>query len=467
MSAPSSQLGRLSLGSSMPPMTRSKSRAASSAPSIRPSDGESSSSYDSESESESYVSDQDAPSVIRSPTRLLYCLDKLSDEAKDHVRDVFTDPPKMNLQRCRRINDIYAFQMTELVTRSIRIRTSADGRSFHSCSCGGTESSDESDNVCSHLLWLMDQLLKHTLYFHNPNKPLNMTAAGFAEEMGDPFRAIENHQLDILAPSLHCPVLDMGSDGHLDETRVLESRELLASVYAGSSVDDFRPDIFDQPSLGSKILKRDDLDATVFRMLVDNGHFFHYFRSLSRSSDPINDPFRKLSQRIDRVLQTLDSSNISLSASESPTGIPWAANHILGCVSIIRSTIFSRDRPLRAAESLSAVSALIHILDAVVTRNKNLHNDSSRLERNLYLRLVGDRDQDFVIAELMLVPQAASQFLHNLERLLDRIESLGAPASYVHKFRILLDRLRTSRVGPNLKREGQGQDAGRHSKKMK
>ena len=91
--------------------------------------------------------------------------------------------------------------------------------------------------------------------------------------------------------------------------RVQESRELLSAVY-GMSPEEFRPDIFDassSPLRGKKVLKRKDLDYTVLRMLLDNHHFFNYFQSVSRPRDPINDLFRKLSQRVDRVLRVFDA----------------------------------------------------------------------------------------------------------------------------------------------------------------
>ncbi|KAL6869726.1 hypothetical protein ACO1O0_001055 [Amphichorda felina] len=498
MSAPISQFSRLSL-ENMPPTTRSKSRAVSVTPAPNASNGcygsDTESSVDSETDSDLSDYDEDAPAVVRSPSRLLYRLDGLPARSRNAVRDAFSDPPRISLQRCRLINDTYAFQMTELVTRSVRIRASGDGESHLSCSCTPpTNRSGEHQETCPHLLWLLDQLLKQTLYHHDRNEPVTMKRSGYAHEMGDPFQSIARHHLDVLAAGIHCPLVDPDSDGQLDQTRTLEARELLSSIYS-MPPDQFRPDIFDHPTLGRKVLKRNDLDRTVFRMLTDNGHFFHYLLSLSRPTDPVNDPFRKLSQRIDLVLRSLDaaaaaaqttppvspsgnnnSSSSSSSSSSSgnsasvehPTTVAWAARHILGCVNHIRSALYSRDHPLRPSEALSAASALVHILAGVVERTRDIQREGPRLDRNLYLRLVGDRDQDFVIGVLALIPGAASQFLSNLEELLDEIGVHGAPATYVDKFRSLLGRLRTSRTGAaGLKRQGQGQAADRRSKRMK
>jgi hypothetical protein len=416
--------------------------------------------------------------VIRSPTKLLYRLDQLSEKAKAVVRDAFTDPPKIALQRCRLINNTYAFQMTELVTRSIRIRAPEDGGAHLRCSCG------EEDGPCEHLVWLLDQIMKQTLYDHEDDKPLTMTGKGCAVEMGDPFRTIADHHLDILASGLHCQLVDPDAnpEDELDPQRVLESRELLSAVHAVPP-DDFRPDIFTNPTLGKKVLKRHDLDQTIFRMLVDNHHFFNYFASHSPSTDPIHDPFRKILQRVEHVLRDLDSNSLSITSSplssssssppsehpfaEGPRDVAWAAKHILGCVRRIRTAIYTRDRPLQPQEAISAARTLVRILSAVVSRNRDAHPGPTRLDRNLYLRLVGERDLDFVLAELNLLPEAASQFLHSLETILDQMGVYGAPATYVEKFRNLLGRLRAPNTGSTLKRQVQGQGPERGAKRMK
>jgi len=467
MSPPISKLSSLSL-EEMPPTTRAQTRMASQA---APSNylSESLSSSDEESDND-YSEDDDEyeePSAFaKSPTNLIYNLDQLSEQSRHSVRDVFSEPPRIALQRCRRINNTYAFQMTELVTRSIRIRPSGSSGSSPdlSCTCG------EDQTPCRHLVWLMDQVVKQTLYDHGAETPLTMTAEGYAEEMGDPFQAIADCHLDVLADALHCQVVDPDVGDELDAHRTIESRELLSSVY-DVEPEDFRPDIFTSPRPGRKVVKRHDLDCTVFRMLLDDHHFFQYFLSLSRSTDPINDPFRKVSQRVDRILQTLDAfyaANSTPWPDESPTDVAWAARHIVGSIKLINSAIYTRDRPLEPHEALSAARTLVHILEAVVARNHDVRQGESRRARNLYLCLLGDRDTGFVLDQLNLLPEAASQFLHRLDALHDQIGVYGAPATYVEKFRTLLSRLRTSTAGAGLKRGTEGsQGTQRGSKRMK
>ncbi|KAM0342732.1 hypothetical protein ACHAPU_009224 [Fusarium lateritium] len=465
MSSPSSLFNRLSL-MSMSPETRSRTRAQSHIEGAeQPHHDESSSeseSNTSEYEDDGSEFDQNEPSVIRSPTKLAYLVDHLPENTQSMVRDTFKEPPKIALEKCRRIDDTYAFQMTELVTRSIRIRAPEDGTSKLSCSC------QNDGQPCRHLLWLLDQIIKQTLYETDIGKPLKMNSAGYAEELGDPFQNISKYRLDVLADGLHCHLVTPDSEynNEPDTFRAQEAREILTSVY-DIDPSEFRPDILNHLSLGKKIIKRNDLEQTIFRMLLDNHHFFNYFCSLSRPSDFVRDPFYKLTQRIDRVVRDLDTAGPSPN-SESPRGVPWAASHIVGCVNRMRHEIYTRESPLTAREALSAARGLTHILNLVVSRNKDQGSKrASRVDRNLYLRLIGDRDQNFILNTLNLIPEAASQFLHNLETSLEQIEIYGAPAGYVQRFRAMLRRLRTSSTGSGLKRPVQGQMGGRKTRRTR
>ncbi|KAJ4271891.1 hypothetical protein NW762_000600 [Fusarium torreyae] len=428
---------------------------------------ESSSESETDSDSSEFQDDRsdfddEEPAVIRSPTKLTYLVDHLPENTQSMVRDTFKEPPKIALEKCRRIDDTYAFQMTELVTRSVRIRAQEDGTSNLSCSCQNDE------QPCQHLLWLLDQIVKQTLYENDLSQPLRMNTTGYAEELGDPFKNISKYRLEVLANGLHCHLVtpDSEYDNEPDTFRAQEAREILSSVY-NMNPEDFRPDIFDQISPGKKTIKRHSLEQTIFRMLLDNHHFFHYFRSLSRPHDPIKDPFYKLTQRIDRVLRDLDTVGSS-TGPESPHDVPWAASHILGCVRRMRHEIYTRDSPLSAREALSAARNLVHILDLVVSHNRDQGSSRApRVDRNLYLRLIGDRDLDFILNVLNLIPEAASQFLHNLEAILDRIEIYGAPAGYVQRFRAMLKRLRASSTGSGLKRPVQGQMGGRKTRRTR
>lgn len=481
----------------MPPVASRRTRAHSRGQ-IREDVSSSEDDTDSHGSATAGDSDEDEDSsLVRSPTRLTYHLGGLPRSIQGAARDAFQDPPKITLQCCRLKDGVYAFQMTELVHRSIRIESPDSNRPHPRCSC-----SKSSASPCRHVFWLMDQLAKQTLYNRNPNTPLSLTVHGYPAEVGHPFTDISNFHLDLLAESLHCDLVDAecDRDGDLDESRVLDARELLASISAVPP-EKFRPDIFTAPHRGKKPLKRGDLEQTLFRVLLDNKQLFNELYSLTRYTDPIKDPFRRLSQRAARVFAELDtycselhnsslsgprslspgsSSSVSPAGSlaprtETPCNVSWAAHHILGIVSSIRAAIY----PLHAStpfQRIGAARALVRILSGVSDRNGDVNPGSVPAERNLYARLIGTGDEDFIIPILVDIPEASSHFLHNLEVVQDRLKVHGAPPSYVGKFSNLITTLRgypqpgssrSSPGGTGSKRHIQGPPSSRDAKRVK
>lgn len=423
---------------------------------------------ESDASSDGEEEDQD-PGKVESPTRLVYNLETLPDKMKSAVRDTFSEPPTMAVQHCRQMGDTYAFQMTEVVTRSIRIRAPSSGETRLSCSCGQGNIAEDDDEPepCQHLLWFLDQLAKQTMYReNNQNHPFTMTSAGFPKEMGDPFQAITENHLNIVAKGLHCHVIDpqMHGSRSIDKLRIAESRELLSSVHEAIS-ESFRPDIFDRPLLGPPMIKPRDLDYTVFRMLQDNDSFFHYFLSTVSRQSPLIQQFRLLSHRVNAVMSDLEAR--AAARDHLPTGadaadprtVAWAARHIQGVVELVHRSIFQVDRPLEQEEKEEAARTLVHVLDAVVQRNIDYQGGGRRSERNLYLRLIGDVDQNFVMQELEGIPDGAVPFRQALEELIDDITRQGAPVSYVTRLRKFVAELQTRRSSTSLKRNVTSRDS--------
>ena len=447
---------------------------------------EEASSSEEESESGSSASEDDDESpCVQSPSKLTYNIHGLDREAQSKVRDAFRDPPEMTLQVCGQRGNVYAFQMTELVNQSIRIGSPDGSLPFPQCSCG--ESSP-----CRHVLWLMDKLTKETMYDHEPDVPLKLTPHGYPEEIGHPFQDISKFHLDLLADSLHCELTPQDSDSESD-SRAEDAHNLLASV-AATAPEKYRNDLLPgRNHRRKKPLKRGDLECTVYRMLLKNNEFFKYFLSRTSPGDVVNDPFRKLSGRVTRIMSKLDRYTSSLQQSQAgtpttvssassrpprvpmgpPCTVPWAAHHILGIVARMRHHLTP---DLTAAQRSSAARNLIRILSAVSNRNDDVHPGPSQRDRNLYVRLIKGRDEGFILPLLFNLLDVAAPFLHNLEVVQNRISVHGAPASYVSTFEQLVHRLkeypeaRTSPVsggsGAGSKRQGHGgQD--RSSKRLK
>ncbi len=418
---------------------------------------------ESDSDDGSYVSDDDEQSdQVRSPTRLVYNLDELPEKTKSTVRDTFNEPPAMVVQHCRQVGDTFAFQMSEVVTRSVRIRAPTSGEARMICSCAQGAREDDKE-PCSHILWLLDQLVNQTLYRANHEAPLTMTSAGYPKEMGDPFEAISEHHLNIVADGLHCRHVDPDcyDPRQADKHRIEESRNLLSSVYQ-TETDSFRPDIFDSPFLGPPIVKPQDLDYTVFRMLVDDDIFFNYFLSETTRGSDILQQFRLLTHRINAVLQDFDTHNSGVSSDEpnTPPGthsVAWAARHIEGVISLIRYAMWSGKRPLKAVEKEAAAKTLIHILDSVAKRHNDVRAGGRRPDRSLFLRFLGDVDRGFILDELENIPEGAQKFTHHLERTVNTMAQIEAAPTYVNRFRKFIAQLKMSGP-PRLKRENSDSD---------
>ena len=131
---------------------------------------------DSENDSDSDEEEYDEDDVYRSPyTKLAYNVEKLNEDTKGLIGDLFRSPPREEtpqivLELCGITpgGDTYAFQMKEIVRRTIRI--GSPNSKFPSPHCSCTESGGP--EPCRHLLWLMDQITSLTVYEHNPEDEL-------------------------------------------------------------------------------------------------------------------------------------------------------------------------------------------------------------------------------------------------------------------------------------------------------
>lgn len=385
---------------------------------------------------------------------------------------------------------------------------------------------------CKHLLWLFDHVAgQTTAYEHEPGeKPLKLNTKGYANEMGDPYQKISSFHLDVLADGLHCTVvpenglpspispvrpssthgfaegtdLTPGDDSDVDEfdddetstpnpLRVLEAREILSSIvnsYKDKPVESWRPDLSgtfsphgrNRRNPGSQtLICRGDLEATIFRMLISNDNMFKLFVDQLGESDPIKNRFRKLGQRVDKVLSDLDAYSASLAdyqetahsvssvtansvgfpedrpsgcrLDEAPSNVFWAANHILGAVEIINRSIFSRDEPLQLWEQRAVARTLVHILKAVVDRDRDFHPGPKKRDRNLFARLIGeafsdgtmDRGDYFVLSQLNSIPPSSlSHCLDTLEDIVVKLADKEVPIRYVEELKSIIYRGKSS-----------------------
>lgn len=417
-----------------------------------------------ESEPSSDVSDWDVEddeddeetNLVSSPAGFKYNISRLSPRTQQVVKGLFNqtssnDPPQISLELCGlREGDaegsdvFYAFQMHEVVPCSVRIGARDSGR-FSAPKCECPDARYRHVRPCKHLIWLFDKISKHALFDHDPDSELTLTELGYAEELGDPFDRISQIRLDVLADDLRCDTSEPDSDIVCpNPARVREAREMVAAV-AGIQpyqLDDYRPDLeasYDR----STLIRRGDLGATLFSLLLASHSLAEWVRSELTPSDPAVDPFRSTQHRVARIIEELntytatdqDPTTAAMyrrrgKRAEGPRDASWAATQIQHCVTRIGKLVSRGSSPLPGWARSSAARSLVVILKAVADH------------RDLYARLIGDQDTGFVYSTLdMLADQ--TQFIDALEEIMDKIGVYGAPPSYVANMRNLLARMRS------------------------
>lgn len=415
---------------------------------------------ESESEPRSDVSDWEADDdsdehsdIVSSSTGFKYNISRLSPQTRQVVRGLFNhapaqEPPQISLELCGvREGDpsgsgrLYAFQMHEVVPCSVRIGA-RDGGRFSTPRCECPDARYRHVRPCKHLIWLFDRISKHALYDHDPNSELTLTEFGFPEELGDPFDLISQIRLDILADELHCDMSDPDREtSSPNRARVREAREMVAAV-AGIQpweTDEFRPDL-ETSYHDASLIHRGDLGATLFSLILASHSLAEWVRTQLSPSDAAVDPYRSIQQRVSRIVDeyslAIRGPGIAAADDEQedpgkdPLDVTWASTQIWNCVRKIEKLVSRGPGPLSGWARSSAARSLVGILKAVVGN------------RSLYMRLVGDHDTGFVYSALdMFVDQ--SQYIEELEDIMESIGVYGAPPSYVAKMRGLISRMRS------------------------
>jgi hypothetical protein len=396
------------------------------------------------------------PDTVSSPTGFKYNISRLSPRTRRVVKGLFNqssskDPPQISLELCGIRGDdpegsglFYAFQMHEVVPCSVRIGSRNSGR-FSAPKCECPDARYRHLRPCKHLIWLFDKISKLALVDHDPDSVLTMTELGYAEELGDPFAQISQVRLDVLADDLRCDMSEPDTDVvSPNPARVREAREMVAAMEGVEprELDSYRPDL-DASYNRIPLIRRGDLGATLFSLLLASHHLAEWVRSELSPSDPAVDPFRRLQQRASRIIGELDVYSAAErdpaavdayrrrgKMAEGPRDVDWAAAQIRHCVDKIERLVSRGSSPLPAWARSSAARSLVCILKAVV------HH------RDLYPRLIREQDADFVYSALdMLADQ--SQFIEELEEIMDLVGIRGAPPSYVDKMRSLISRMRS------------------------
>ncbi|KAK4136769.1 hypothetical protein BT67DRAFT_374064 [Trichocladium antarcticum] len=400
--------------------------------------------------------DDEEIDVVSSPTGFRYNISRLSPSTRQTVRALFSqkpaqEPPQISLELCGVRHDpegsglFYAFQMHEVVPCSVRIGA-RDSQRFPTPKCECPDARYRDAKPCKHLIWLFDRISKQALFDHDPGSELTLTEFGYAEELGDPFDQISQIRLDLLADGLRCDTSNPDSDISLPTpARMKEARDMVAAV-AGIQpweLDNYRPDL-ESSYNGNTLIRRGDLGATLFSLILASHSLAEWVRSELNPSDAAVDPFRSMRQRVSRIIDELDAFSAmeedpAIAAAyrsqgksaEGPRDVSWAAAQIQHCVRRIEKLVSRCSTPLAEWARSSAARSLVGILKAVVGR------------RDLYEHLIGNHETDFVYSALdTLVDQ--SQFVEELEDIVNSICVVyGGRPLYVTHLGSLIERMRS------------------------
>ncbi|KAM7223158.1 hypothetical protein V8F06_001371 [Rhypophila decipiens] len=415
--------------------------------------------------------DEETGNVLSSPSGLKYNTTNLSPKTQRVVKEMFNQqatepPPQISLELCGIKEEseddgiFYAFQLHEIVPCSVRLGSKHSKR-FSKPKCECPDARYRNARPCKHLVWLFDRISKQTLFDHDPEAELTLTEYGYAQELGDPFQQVSDIRLDVLAEGLHCDVAAPNCDtAPPSRSRLREARELLAAIVGVESneLETYRTDL-ETSHNSSALIRRGDLEATFFSLLLASHSLATWVRQEIQPPEPVIDPFRAQHQRVLRIISELDAYSSSLQDAEAlqarriegkeaegPRNVSWAAAQIQHCVRRIEKLIGRGASPLTAWERSSAARALVGILKAVVNHNIESHGGNTTDDRNLFMLLVGNHDTGFVFSALdMLVDQ--SQFIEELEDIMDLLGRFGAPASYAANMRSLITRMRSFKGG--------------------
>lgn len=425
---------------------------------------------DSPAESE-HDSDElgcNASGICTFPSRLSYSLDELDEGTQDEVASImFHNPPRCILQECVAREGFIVFQVAELVQHSVRAIQPGSNCNFPPCDC---DEHARTQRPCRHMLWLFDQITNQLVPAQRA--PLTLTRGGYPSELGSLYDRVNDFHLDMMAEALHSQVPDMDSeeDNRINPRRVQAIREMMASLNTVPA-QDYRPDLFANPTKGKRVIKNRDLEGTIFRMLLRNDSFFQYFRSSLKYDELLRSPLKKLQWRMETAIAKFDA--FRLAPDQPPPGrikdAQWCAGHLSDVDRQIKSIVMNQDHPYTNGEYHEIITLLFHMIKEAVNRNDDVPLEV-KAQRNLYYVLLGDRDHDFITGTLEDIPsEYLFPFTSEINNIIDTLSHVGygIPTTYIDKLRKIIARARHSstRSPGGSKRSSGGRDS--KAKRMK
>jgi len=430
-------------------------------------------------------------------------LDKDDIEEESDISDYETQDSEpehvLAFYRCCQINPEhndpekrrYSFEIADAQIGKEGIQFGSSDNALPRCSCGKQD--------CRHMLWLLEQLSLAGVDITGD------TELGYYEQIASIGleRICENLQWELderqeskqltwhLTKGSH--QLPRGSRTRVSVQRKIdEIRDILATL-SDLPLDDYPTNILDdfENFSADNILVKNDLHATVSRLLILDEALFDQFKNIVPPNVRASDYFYKMGRKAMDAFHRLDLyvENGPEASSTIQHDVIWCAQRLIEIVNAIGSNIKTR-RPLNTIARRAAAEALISILtEVVIHRNTDAYQNRNFPRRRphgeplrdqvLYQRLIGDpsphhslSDNSFVIEHLENLPEARF-FIVKLEEVLKHLSGIGwgpAPREYRDRLRGIIAQHKGNLGGPStpssMKRPGSSSDR-KANKRMK
>ncbi|KAK2793090.1 hypothetical protein FQN52_002238 [Onygenales sp. PD_12] len=469
MSAPTKQLGKLSIGGSMP-TTRGQVQGEPAA--TRPEDDlEDSSSDDEVSNSE----EEDAggsspPPLVDGNSGITYNIGPLPRELRSRAIAGLTGL-KFRVDVCRTTRSGLEFQVAD------------HGKVFlgqqgpMTCNCLDFR---QSRDACRHIFWLTDQLHRCVL----PGAPapgLPLLRTGACPDLPPIYNPVSDNIEEIAKAREWLFIPDAGSTDSSDQesgptmSRPEKVRDLL-SAFTSAMPDEFRTDqaaeTISQPRTPEGCVVQRDFEATMLRLAVQDEALYNSLRKAMPSPARAKIFFEKIEARYKKLLSNFDEyrKNGPMQVEGAALEIGVVINELHGYVAQIKENI-----ELRAPHSFTtAPDALITLLRDISKLNYDAFEDNNwdrdapptetEDDRNLFLRLIGKPDitgQYFILDVLDDLPPCTlkdredqiKEIMSNI-----RVSNMSSKA-YLQKLQSLLHRDRAAGMGPGTTTYGQKRPA--------
>ncbi|KAG5301216.1 SWIM zinc finger family protein [Histoplasma ohiense] len=444
MSAPTKQLGNLSLGGRM-----STTRGQAERRGAVDDEEENSASSSSGEEEVEDSAPGSTKSLVTGNSAILYNVSGLSGEVR--ARALSGILGKFVVDKCRASQDGYDFQVLDHGLVHL-------GNGPMTCSC--SEYGD-GPKACRHIFWLVDQLHRLTLP-KGPGPGISLSRTGQSPNFPPLYELIGGRMEDILIKARWALVDDPSSPEFSEQesgtsmSRPEKVRDILSAFSEATMPDDFRPDQAEtirQPRTPEQCVVQGDFEATMFRLAVHDDNVYRSLRKAMPAPARCAIFFDKVQKKTRALL--VDFDRYCQYGTPQRDGTALEIRVVVERLHELVSLVAINIAPRAPDSHRNAPDALIGILRDVVTYNYNAFDGNAwgrispagetENDCNLFAQVIGQPEvsgQYFVLDVLESLPRAVlKEWEPQLVTIMSKIPmSNQSMVTYLQQFQVLLNR---------------------------